>query len=68
MSPSVSVKSLRDADAIYAQLNKVKINDFISVKKVKIQPGVVFLSYYPLVDGISWESMAPIMLLGDNSI
>ena len=69
MSPSVSVKNFRDADAIYAHLNKLKDEimpePFFQVKEADIQPGTVFLSHNPLADGINWDkSMAPIMLVG----
>ena len=69
MSPSVSVKNFRDTDAVYAyaHVNESKMASFFSVTEADVQPGVVFLTHNPLLDGIKW-GMAPNMLVGRNSI
>jgi hypothetical protein len=66
ISPSVSVTTFKDADALYSQV-KSNITPFFSVTEADIQPGFVFITSHRLVDGITW-GMAPTMLVAQNSI
>lgn len=66
MSPSVSVKTFQDADAVFARVNKSDIRPFFSVTEDDIKPGIVFITNNPLVDKIKW-GIAP-TIVEQNSI
>lgn len=68
MSPSVSVKTFQDVDAIYAHAIKSEIKPIFSVKEADIQvkPGIVFLTNNKLIDKIKW-GISP-TIVGQNSI
>ena len=70
MSPSVSVTTFKDMDAIYAA--HVDISNLENIPsslatEADIQPGVVFLTRIRLADGINW-GMAPTMLMAELNL
>ena len=68
MSPSVSVNTFQDADAVFDNVQKSSdIIPFIYVTEADIQPGLVFLCHNPLADKITW-GMAPTMLVNRSNI
>ena len=73
MSPSVSITTFKDVDAIYAahvhesDLSNWKNMPSSLVTEADIQPGVVFLTGDRLVDGINW-GMAPTMFVAELNL
>ena len=67
ISPSVSVTTLKDADAIYENINTFEIKSYSLVTEADIKPGVVLITRYRMVDGIKW-GMAPTIIVAQNSI